>query len=115
MARNVYAYRCRRCGALHYPFRMVCRQCRDNDFFEFDAIPLQNHGRLLTFTHVHNLPAQFEVARLGIGIVELDNGLRVTAQIDIDRRDLGMEVVGTVEVVRRDAYEDRYGMIFRAA
>jgi uncharacterized OB-fold protein len=115
MERELYAYRCRACGTLHYPFRMVCRGCRGNDFFEFDPVPLPRRGTLLTYTYVHNLPAAFEVARLGLGIVELENGIRVTGQIDIEDPRLGMAVVGRVGVVRRDAYESRYGMVFRAA
>ena len=115
MERNLYAYRCRKCETLHYPFRMVCKGCGDNDFFEFDAEPLPRRGTLLTFTFVHNLPAEFEVARLGLGIVELENGIRVTGQVEIDDPKLGMAVVGDIGIVRRDAYESRYGMVFRAA
>lgn len=115
MGREVNAYRCRRCGALHYPFRMVCRECGENDFFEFDVEPLPKRGKVVTFTRVHNLPAQFEVATLGLAVVELDDGMRVLGQLDVEHPVIGMDVVGTVEVVRREAYEDRYGMVFRAA
>ena len=52
MKREIYAYRCRQCGHLHYPFRMVCKECRQNDFFEFDIVPLPKQGKLLTFTKV---------------------------------------------------------------
>ena len=57
---------------------------RQLEFFEFDPEPLPTPGTLLTFTHVHNLPAEYEVARLGLGVVELDNGIRVLGQLDID-------------------------------
>jgi uncharacterized OB-fold protein len=115
MSREVYAYQCRRCGTLHYPFRMVCKGCRANDYFEFDPVPLPHTGTLATFTHVHNLPAEFEVARLGLGIVELENGLRVTGQLDIDEPTIGMKVVAEVRPVKHEAYEDRLGLVFRAA
>jgi uncharacterized OB-fold protein len=115
MERELYAYKCRKCETLHYPFRMVCKGCRQNGFFEFDPVPLPRRGKLLTYTFVHNLPAEFEVARLGIGIVELENGIRVTGQIDISEPTLGMDVVGHIGIVRRDAYEDRHGMVFEAA
>jgi hypothetical protein len=115
MERELYAYKCRNCGMLHYPFRMVCKGCRQNGFFEFDPVPLPHNGKLLTFTFVHNLPAEFEVARLGLGIVELENGIRVTGQIDIEDPKLGMNVVGKIGVVKRETYENRFGMIFRAA
>jgi len=113
--REINAYRCRRCGTLHYPFRMVCKECKENDFFEFDPVPLPRTGRIVTWTRIYNLPAEFEVPTLGVAVVELDNGLRMLGQIDIADPQIGMEVVGSVQVVRRDAYESRYGMVFRAA
>jgi hypothetical protein len=115
MARQIYGYRCRRCGELHYPFRMRCRSCGELEPFQFDPEPLPTRGRLLTFTHVHNLPAEFEVARLGLGIVELDNGVRVTGQLEVEKPAIGMAVVGEVRVVRHQAYEDWHGLVFRAA
>ena len=115
MAREIYAYRCRRCDTMHYPFRMVCSGCKQNDFFEFDTVPLPKSGKLLTFTRVHNLPAQYEVATLGLGIVELENGMRMLGQLEVDEPVIGMPVQGTVEIVRREPYDDYYGMVFRAA
>ena len=101
MAREIYAYRCRLCGTMHYPFRMVCSGCKQNDFFEFDT--------------VYNLPAQYEVATLGLGIVELENGMRMLGQLQIDEPVMGMPVQGTVEIVRKEPYDNYYGMVFRAA
>jgi hypothetical protein len=115
MAREIYAYKCRRCGTLHYPMRMVCKNCKENDFFEFDTVPLPRTGRLLTFTTVYNLPAQYDVATLGLGIVELENGLRMLGQIEIANPKTGMAVKGTVKVVRQEAYDSYYGMVFTAA
>ena len=115
MQRDIYAYKCRKCGHLHYPFRMVCKECRQNDFFEFDIEPLPKNGKLLTFTKVHNLPAEFEVPTLGLGIVELENGLRITGQLEVADPQIGMAVTGVVKVVRRSAYDQFYGMVFRAA
>ena len=115
MAREIYAYKCRLCGTIHYPFRMVCKGCKQNDFFEFDTVPLPKTGKLLTFTRVYNLPAQYEVATLGLGIVELENGMRMLGQLEIDEPEIGMDVKGSVEVVRREAYDDYYGMVFTAA
>jgi hypothetical protein len=115
MAREIYAYRCRLCDTMHYPFRMVCSGCKQNDFFEFDTVPLPKAGKLLTFTKVYNLPAQYEVATLGLGIVELENGMRMLGQLQIDEPVIGMPVQGTVEIVREEPYDNYYGMVFRAA
>ena len=115
MARQILAYKCRNCGTTNYPFRMRCKSCKANEVFGFDPEPLPVQGRLLTFTHVHNLPAEYEVERLGLGIVELENGVRVTGQLEVDEPALGMDVVGEVSAVRHETYEDFYGFVFRAA
>jgi uncharacterized OB-fold protein len=115
MQRDIYAYKCRKCGHLHYPFRMVCKECRQNSFFEFDLVALPKNGKLLTFTKVYNLPGEFEVATLGLGIVELENGLRITGQLEVDEPQIGMAVKGDVKVVRKSAYDKFYGMVFTAA
>ncbi|NQV05082.1 OB-fold domain-containing protein [bacterium] len=115
MAREIYAYKCRLCGTMHYPFRMVCKECKANDFFEFDPVPLPKSGTLLTHTTVYNLPAQYEVATLGLGVVELENGMRMLGQLNIEQPKIGMAVTGTVEVVRKETYDDFYGMVFTAA
>lgn len=115
MSREIYAYRCRRCGHLHYPYRMVCRSCGANEHNEFDPVPLAKDGTLLTFTELHNLPSDFEVPRLKLGIVELDGGVRITGQLEIEEPRIGMRVRGEVGVVRRESYDRRYGMVFREA
>jgi uncharacterized OB-fold protein len=72
-------------------------------------------GTLLTFTRVHNLPAEYEVETLGLGVVELEEGVRVTGQIDINEPTMGMKVVGTVDIVRHETYDDYWGVVFQAA
>jgi len=115
MALEIYAYKCKKCGHLHYPFRMRCKECGKNDQFEFETVPLPRKGKLLTFTYVYNLPPAYAVAKLGLGIVELENGLRITGQIQIPEPKIGMKVTGAVEAVREDEYDRRYGMVFYAA
>jgi uncharacterized OB-fold protein len=112
---EIYGYRCNKCGHIHYPFRMVCKKCGQNDFFEFEPVPLPKKGRLLTFTELYNLPADFMVAKMGLGIVELENKVRITGQVAIEKPKIGMPVVGEVEVVREAEYTSHYGMVFREA
>ncbi len=115
MALEIYAYKCRKCGQLHYPYRMVCKKCGKNEHNEFDPVPLPKRGRLLTFTTVYALPPDFNVAKLGIGMVELENGMRITGQLRIPNPEMGMAVCGKVEVVRETAYSQNYGMVFYPA
>jgi len=115
MTLEIYAYKCRKCGQLHYPFRMVCKKCGEKEPFEFDTVPLPKKGKLLTFTTVYNLPPDFNVAKLGLGIVELENGMRITGQIKIPHPKMGMPVIGKVEVVREAEYSQNYGIVFYPA
>jgi uncharacterized OB-fold protein len=115
MQREIYAYKCRRCGQVHYPYRMVCKKCHANEHNEFEPVPLPRKGKLLTFTRLHNLPPDFEVATLGLGIVELENGIRITGQLRIAEPETGMAVRGEVEVVHQSTYSKNYGMVFYPA
>ncbi len=115
MSKDIYAFKCRKCGCLHYPYRMVCKNCGKNQHNEFDPVPLPKIGKLVTFTFVHNLPADFEVAKLGLGFVELENGIRILGQLSIQDPKIGMKVKGEVEVVRSDDYNQYYGMVFYKA
>ena len=115
MALEIYAYKCKKCGQLHYPYRMVCKKCGKNEVFEFDTVPLPKKGKLLTFTTVYNLPPDFNVAKLGLGIVELENGMRITGQVKIPNPKHGMPVTGKIEIVREAEYSKNYGMVFYPA
>ncbi len=115
MEREIYGYRCRRCGHLHYPYHMVCKNCGENEHNEFDLVPLPKDGTLVTFTELYSLPAEFEVPKLLLGVVELSNGMRMTGQLRIDEPRVGMKVRGRVEVVRRSEYDRYYGMVFYEA
>ncbi len=112
MEMNLYGYKCKKCGQLHYPYRMVCKKCKRNAHNEFDLVPLPKNGKLLTFTHLYTLPADFEVAKLTLGIVELENGIRVTGQVSIQNPHMGMQVKGKIEAVRQEGYDTNYGIVF---
>lgn len=112
MERQIYAYKCKKCGQLHYPYRMVCKKCHTNELNEFDPIPLKLTGKLLTYTYMNSLPADLEGTKRGLGIVKLTNGIRITGQINIKQPKMGMRVVGKVEVVKAEEHDKHYGVIF---
>jgi len=119
MQRDILAYKCRRCGNLHYPYRMRCRKCGHVEFVGadvvFDVVPLPKNGKLLTFTELYALPPDFEVVNISLGIVELENGMRITGRLKIPEPKMGMKVRGAIEVVRQDEYTKHYGMVFYEA
>ena len=112
MEMNIYAYKCKRCGHVQYPYRTLCRNCKENDHNEFDIVPLAKKGKLVTFTHLYTLPADYETAKLTLGIVMLEDGNKITGQLNIKEPAIGMQVMGQVEVVRKELYDKRLGMVF---
>jgi uncharacterized OB-fold protein len=94
---------------------MVCKNCGENEHNEFDPVPLPRKGTLVTFTELYNLPPAFEVPKLGLGMVKLENGLTITGQLRIPDPRIGMAVRGEVEVVRSEEYDRYYGMVFYKA
>ena len=115
MAFEIWAYKCKRCGHLHYPYRTVCQKCRENDHNEFDIVPVAKDGTLLTFTRNFTLPGDYETVSITLGIVQLADGLRMTGQLEIEKPQIGMKVKGRVGVVRQDDYNKYLGMIFTEA
>ena len=97
---QMYAYQCTKCGKLHHPRYVVC-QNPDCDGREFTAVELGGKCKLLTWTRVYNLPEGYMQPWLNFGVVEFENGVRVTGQIGFDEGiESGMELLATVGVVR---------------
>ena len=73
------AGKCVSCGEVGYPPRLICPRCRSR---KFETITLQNEGTLLTYTVTRIGPSQFAaLTPYAVGIVELDGGVRITAQL----------------------------------
>ena len=106
---HILGYRCKKCGHEHYPNRTLCPKC-GHELFE--SFPLPTQGKLLTYTHLHTLPVDFEVSSITLGMVELENGLRITGQLNIEKPKIGMKVTGEVTTVREDEYTQNLGMVF---
>lgn len=119
---QMYAYKCIKCGKLHHPRYVVC-QNPECDGREFEKLPLEGKCRLLTWTRVYNLPEGYMCPWLNFGIVEFENGVRVTGQIGFDEGiESGMELNATIGVVREKSilYKEtvtspQYGFIFQKA
>jgi len=87
------ANKCDPCGKIFFPPRLICPECGNR---ELTSVKLKHTGKVLTYTVIHTPPHKFEdQAPYAMGIVELDDGARVTGQIvDCDFGDLtiGMPV-----------------------
>ena len=72
------ATKCAQCETVHFPKEYICT-CGSR---EFDKIRLSGYGTLLTYTTVINPPTRFVgQAPYTVGIIQLDEGPKITAQI----------------------------------
>ncbi len=76
---KLMAAKCQKCGKTHLPPRPICNNCYNQTF---TWIQISGKGILLTYTVIHVAPPQFQVlAPYVVGIVELDNGLKLPGMI----------------------------------
>lgn len=94
---------------MHFPPRLVCPECGGR---EFEVARLSETGRLLTYTVIRVGPSEFVgQTPYAVGIVELDGGVRVTAQIaDAEFEELKVGMPVRVEF-RRIREEGEAGII----
>ena len=87
------AAKCRGCGFVCFPPRVICPRCGSR---EFEKTKLAGSGKLLTYTIIRVAPQQFEdQTPYAVGIAELDDGVRLTAQVvdcDFSKLAVGMRV-----------------------
>jgi uncharacterized OB-fold protein len=97
------AAKCVNCGELQFPPRIVCPTCKGE---KFETVALKDEGRLLTYTIVRVASEKFsKETPYAVGIIELDDGVKVTAQIadaDFERLEIGQKV----KLVFRKIQED---------
>ncbi len=84
---------CTACDFVAFPPRLVCPKCGGR---EFVPAKLAEAGRLLTYTIIRVPPQPFEdQAPYAVGMAELDDGVKLTAQVvdcDFDALAVGMRV-----------------------
>jgi uncharacterized OB-fold protein len=104
------AEKCRQCGKVQFPPRLICDVCQTR---EFERIPLSREGKILTWTVIHVPPINFDLeAPYVIAIVELEDGVRLTCQVvDCDPEELAMDA--PVEMVFRRIQEDSHADIIQ--
>ena len=107
----IVAYKCKKCGKLHYPFHDRCLRCKNR---EFETVKPQGKAKLLTWTRIFNLPWGFDQRYLTIGVVEFENGIKAMGQINVDESfDLrnGMTLQPEWGPIRKQYGEDVYGLV----
>jgi uncharacterized OB-fold protein len=73
------ASKCKGCGAVWFPPRLVCASCGRKSFKQ---VTLPDTGKVTTFTVIRVPPTEFcDQAPYAVGIVELKGGVRIQCQI----------------------------------
>ena len=87
------ASKCSKCGHIAFPPRLVCPECKGK---AFETIKLSDEGKLQTFTVVRVSSDKFsKETPFAVGIVELNDGVKITTQIadtDVDELKVGQRV-----------------------
>jgi len=86
--------RCQDCGRASFPPKPFCPHCWSKNLI---WIPLRGRGRLYSQTVIHAAPAVFRAETpYRVGIVDLDEGLRIATRIISDR---APELDTSVEII----------------
>ncbi|MFB0564088.1 MAG: Zn-ribbon domain-containing OB-fold protein [Candidatus Aminicenantaceae bacterium] len=103
------AGRCKKCGYVAFPPRLVCPRCKNR---EFESVKLKDEGEIVSYTIIRVPPEQFtDQAPYVIGIIELDSEVKILAQIvDCDFDDLAIGKKAKIEL-RKIRTEGESGII----
>ena len=118
---NLIGNQCGACNRIYFPPRESCPYCRRKSMDKMKNVKLNGKGKIVTYSIIHVAPEQFEgQAPYPIGIIQLDEGPCITAQIvDCDLEDvkIGMKVQSTFRKIQEDGYIGAiyYGYKFKPA
>jgi uncharacterized OB-fold protein len=94
---------CSKCGKILYPPRRACPKCGGREFTDC-VLPFK--GKLVTYTVIRTPPSEFsDLAPYALGIVELENGVKIHCQISditFDELHVGMPVRMEFRRIRED-------------
>ncbi len=76
---QITAYKCKKCGRIHYPKHERCLSCKHQ---EFEPIHPEGDATLLTYTQIFNLPWGFDQRFLYLVVVQFENGVKAMGQIE---------------------------------
>jgi uncharacterized OB-fold protein len=103
-------FKCDSCGKASYPLHAICPQCKKN---KFSQIELPTPGIVLTYTKLFAVPKGVNVIPLILGIVEFENGIRVTGQIEADEVNFGDKVYPIWGKLRESEGKEIFGFKFK--
>jgi uncharacterized OB-fold protein len=73
------AAKCKGCGKVWFPPRLICPACRKQSF---EQVKLSDKGKLMTYTVIRVAPKDFtDEAPYAVGIIELEGGVPIQCQV----------------------------------
>lgn len=97
------AKKCSKCGYITFPPRLICPECGNKKFEDYI---LKDTGKILTYTTIEVGPSEFaDQVPYTVGIVELDDGVRITTQL-ADAEPGKIKIGGRVRLEFRKIQED---------
>jgi uncharacterized OB-fold protein len=97
------AAKCKNCGFIAFPPRQICPRCHSRSF---ETIVLPDAGKIVTYTIIRVPPQPFsDQAPYAVGIIELDNGVRLTGQI-VDCAFEELKIGRRVKIEFRKIYQE---------
>jgi uncharacterized protein len=112
---KITAYKCKKCGRVHYPKHERCLDCNHR---EFEPIEPEGNAKLLAYTQIFNLPWGFDERFLIFGVAQFENGVKAMGQIKADSIDglkTGMVLKPGWGPIRYRHGEPVYGLTFEPA
>lgn len=97
------ASKCTNCGYVAFPHRLVCPECGKR---KFENYTLPDTGKVVSFTTIEVGPTEFsDQVPYSVGIIELDDGVKITAQI-ADADPVNIKIGSKVKLEFRKIQED---------
>jgi len=103
------AAKCKKCGKILFPPRIICPACKSR---KFEPVQLNPEGKIISYTVIRIAPSKFvDQVPYALGIVEFDDGVRLMAQIaDCDLEKLKIDMRVKIEF-RKIFHEGESGII----
>ena len=113
--------KCQVCGRVYLPSRSICPVCHRKSIGKMEKISLSGRGKVVEYTIIHDPHPDFSLqVPYVMGIIEMEEGVRLTGQIvdtPIDEIHEGMDVEAVFRKINMDGPDGliHYGYKFTKA
>ena len=110
---NLIGSKCGSCGAVDFPPRTVCPNCRRKSIGRMEDVKLSGKGEIVSYSIIREAPEGFEMqVPYPMALIKLDDGPMLNAQI-VDCELEEVKIGARVEAVfRRIQEESKSGVIY---